>query len=62
MFEHQPLFYKKMKRIIEKTWRNKVLNYDQIISEMTLEEKFNYLTGSDMNSGYKLERFPIEKI
>lgn len=38
------------------------MDYQKIISEMTLEEKFNYLTGADMNSGYKLERFPIEKM
>ena len=36
------------------------MDYKQIIKEMTLEEKFNYLTGADMNAGYKLERFPIE--
>ena len=35
------------------------MDYKQIIKEMTLEEKFNYLTGADMNAGYKLERFPI---
>lgn len=38
------------------------MDYQKIISEMTLEEKFNYLTASDMNSGYKLERFPIERM
>ena len=38
------------------------MDYQKIISEMTLEEKFNYLTGADMNSGYKLERFPVERM
>lgn len=36
------------------------MDYKQIIKEMTLEEKFHYLTGADMNAGYKLDRFPIE--
>lgn len=35
------------------------MDYRQIIKEMTLEEKFNFLTGADVNAGYKLERFPI---
>ncbi len=38
------------------------MDYQKIISEMTLEEKFLYLTGVDMNSGYKLERFPVERM
>lgn len=36
------------------------MDYNQIIGEMTLEEKFHYLTGADVNAGYRLERFPIE--
>ena len=38
------------------------MDYNKIIKEMTLEEKFHYLTGADMNSGYKLERFPVERM
>lgn len=38
------------------------MNYQEIIREMTLDEKFRYLTGADSNSGYKLERFPINKM
>ena len=36
------------------------MDYKQIIREMTREEKFHYLTGADMNAGFKLERFPKE--
>ena len=38
------------------------MDYKQIISQMTLEEKFNYLTGADMNSGYELKRFPVKRM
>ena len=38
------------------------MDYKQIIREMTREEKFHYLTGADMNAGFKLERFPIERM
>lgn len=38
------------------------MDYQKIINEMTLEEKLNYLTGADMNSGYQLERFPVQKM
>lgn len=38
------------------------MDYKEIICQMTIEEKFNYLTGADMNAGYKLERFPIERM
>lgn len=38
------------------------MDYKKMTSEMTLEEKFHYLTGADLNSGYELERFPINKM
>ena len=38
------------------------MDYKKIITEMTLEEKFHYLTGADLNSGYELERFPVKKM
>ncbi|OUP81272.1 hypothetical protein B5F07_18115 [Lachnoclostridium sp. An169] len=38
------------------------MDYQKIISEMTLDEKLNYLTGADMNSGYELTRFPVQKM
>ncbi len=38
------------------------INYQTIISEMTLEEKFRYLTGAELNASYKLERFPIKQM
>ena len=38
------------------------MDYKKIISEMTLEEKFNYLTGGDVHSSCSLERFQLEKM
>lgn len=38
------------------------MDYPKIISEMTLDEKLNYLTGADMNSRYELTRFPVQKM
>lgn len=38
------------------------MDYKTMINEMTTDEKFHYLTGADMNAGYKLERFPIERM
>lgn len=37
-------------------------DYKKIIEEMTLEEKFRFLTGEDMNSACALERFGVEKM
>lgn len=36
------------------------MDYHTILKEMTLDEKFHYLTGGGLNNGYRLERFPIE--